>query len=188
MNLAVYCGANQGRENKYVSSAEKVGTWIGKNNHTLVYGGGKAGLMGILADSVLANGGKVIGVIPSFLKNRELAHDGLTKLYTVKNMHERKKMMIDQAEAYLALPGGAGTLEEITEVVSWGRIGEHQNPCIFYNEDGYYDLIRSFYSKMVLEGFLTQQDYEKILFSSSLNTIEQFIQNYIPPQIRSYIK
>jgi uncharacterized protein (TIGR00730 family) len=152
----------------------------------LVYGGGKVGLMGLLADTVIATGGNVIGVMPTFLVEREIAHQNLTEMYIVKDMHERKRKMIDLADCYLALPGGPGTLEEISEVVSWGRVGEHQNPCIFFNINGYYDLLASFFDQMVREGFLTKADRQKIFFSADLAEIRQFIDNYTPPEIRTY--
>ncbi len=186
MKIAVYCGASEGNDPLYKESAKKIGTWIGTNHHTLIYGGGKVGLMGILADTVLSAGGKVVGVIPTFLKEREIAHPNLSELITVNTMHARKKKMIDLADCYIALPGGPGTLEEITEVVSWGRIGEHQNPCIFFNEKGYYNSVQIFYDHMVTEGFLTKEDRSKILFSASLDTIKDFIVSYIPPKIREY--
>ncbi|GIO43984.1 cytokinin riboside 5'-monophosphate phosphoribohydrolase [Paenibacillus apis] len=142
--------------------------------------------MGILADTVLSHGGEVIGIIPGFLRDRELAHPHLTELIVVDSMPERKKYMMDLSKAYLALPGGPGTLEEITECVSWARIGQNEHPCIFYNKNGYYDLVDSFYSKMVDEGFLSTEDRSKILFSDSIGQIEAFIESYIPPGIRQY--
>ncbi|WP_430535716.1 TIGR00730 family Rossman fold protein [Listeria rocourtiae] len=184
--IAVFCGASMGNSSVYQEATKALGKWIAEKYDGLVYGGGKVGLMGILADEVLTNGADVVGVIPEALKNREIAHEGLTELYVVANMHERKAQMIASANVYLAMPGGPGTLEEITEVVSWGRIGEHQNPCILYNVDGYYNLLGKFYNQMVEEGFLTQADRDKILISDSLDEIDQFIISYTPPIIRTY--
>ncbi|MFC0232852.1 TIGR00730 family Rossman fold protein [Vagococcus entomophilus] len=186
MKIAVYCGASVGNDGKYIACAKKIGEWLAKEGHTLVYGGGHAGLMGVLADTVLKNHGDVIGVIPEFLKNRELAHTSLTELFVVEDMHQRKKKMIDLAQCYIALPGGPGTLEEISEVISWGRIGEHRNPCILFNEKEYYNPLQHFYQRMVEEGFLTAEDFSKILFSDSLEEIKSFICSYTPPAIRSY--
>ena len=126
--------------------------------------------------------------MPTFLSKRELAHHGLDELIIVQDMHERKRKMIDLADVFIALPGGPGTLEEISEVISWGRIGEHQNPCIFYNVDGYYDTLAEFFDQMVKTNFLTLEDRQKILFSNSLDDIEQFIINYKAPIIRTYKK
>jgi hypothetical protein len=120
------------------------------------------------------------------LQARELAHEQLNKIIIVSNMHERKAKMIELADCYIAIPGGPGTLEEITEVISWGRIGQHVNPCIFYNVNGYYDLIGQFYDKMVEEGFLTKTDRQKILVTDSLEEINTFISTYVPPDIRQY--
>lgn len=184
--IAVFCGANMGNSPIYQEATVALGKWIAEKHDGLVYGGGKVGLMGVLADQVLANGAEVIGVIPEALKNREIAHEGLTKLHVVANMHERKAQMIASANVYIAMPGGPGTLEEITEVISWGRIGEHANPCILYNVNGYYDLLGKFYDQMVEKGFLTQTDRDKILISESLDEIDQFIASYTPPTIRTY--
>lgn len=184
--MAVYCGANVGNSPVYQEAAEKLALWMKENQYDLVYGGGNVGLMGTVADTLLAAGGEAIGVMPTFLMERELAHTGLTKMYVVQDMHERKKKMIQLADVYLALPGGPGTLEEITEVISWGRVGEHRNPCILYNVNGYYDLLAAFFDQMVETGFLTDTDREKILISDSLEVIQAFIANYTPPAIRQY--
>nr|WP_201782130.1 TIGR00730 family Rossman fold protein [Paenibacillus xylanivorans] len=184
--IAVYCGASKGNNAIYEKAAVQIGNWIVDQEHELVYGGGKAGLMGVLADTVIQRSGIVTGVIPTFLQARELAHDQLNKIIIVSNMHERKAKMIELADCYIALPGGPGTLEEITEVISWGRIGQHVNPCIFYNVNGFYDLIGQFYDKMVAEGFLTNADRQKILVTDSLDEINTFISAYTPPEIRQY--
>lgn len=184
--MAVYCGASLGNKTIYQEQTKELGQWMSQNGYDLVYGGGNVGLMGILADTVIEKGGKVIGIMPSFLLERELAHQHITEMHEVRDMHERKRKMIDLADCYLALPGGPGTLEEISEVVSWGRVGEHQNPCIFFNVDGYYDLLADFFDKMVADGFLTQTDREKVFFSDSLEEIQQFIDTYTPPTIRKY--
>lgn len=186
--MAVYCGASVGTKPIYQERTKELGEWMGTHKYDLVYGGGNVGLMGVLADTVLANGGKAIGVMPTFLLERELAHQHITEMHIVNDMHERKRKMIDLADCYIALPGGPGTLEEISEVVSWGRVGEHQNPCIFFNVDGYYDLLADFFDKMVETGFLTAADRSKIFFSDDLKEIQQFITSYTPPKIRSYKK
>lgn len=186
MNIIVYCGANVGNDPQFRQAASDLGTWIGKNGHGLVYGGGKAGLMGVVADAVLAAGGEAIGVIPLFLENRELAHNGLTDLITVETMDQRKIKMLELGDVCIALPGGAGTLEEIAEAVSWSRIGKNDNPCIFYDQSGYYHHLQAFYDEMVSRDFLSAADREKILFSNSLIDIEAFISSYTPPTLRKY--
>lgn len=184
--MAVYCGASTGNNVMYQERTEELGQWMNNNEYELVFGGGKVGLMGILADTIIENGGKAIGVMPTFLMERELAHQAITEMHIVSDMHERKRKMIDLADCYLALPGGPGTLEEISEVVSWGRVGEHQNPCIFFNVAGYYDLLADFFDKMVMDGFLTKEDRAKIFFSDSLDEIKLFIDTFTPPEIRQY--
>lgn len=184
--MAVYCGASTGNAPVYQEAAKRLGQWMRDNDYDLVYGGGNVGLMGILADTMISVGGKAIGVMPTFLLERELAHEGITEMHIVHDMHERKRKMIDLADCYLALPGGPGTLEEISEVVSWGRVGEHQNPCIFFNINGYYDLLAEFFDKMVETGFLTKEDRSKIYFSDSLADIKTFIGAYTPPTVREY--
>lgn len=186
MNITVYCGASLGNGKEYEEYAENMGKWIGENNHTLVYGGGKVGLMGIVADAVLKEGSKVYGVMPLFLQEREIAHLSLTKMITVDNMTERKKIMMEMGDVFIALPGGPGTLEEISEVISWSRIGQNSKPCIVFNVNGYYDSLKNMYDTMVKEGFLTEEDRNKILFSDSFDEIEEFIEKYEPPKVREY--
>lgn len=186
--IAIYCGASTGNKTSYTEKTRELGQWMIKNNYGLVYGGGAVGLMRVIADTIIEHEGYTIGVMPTFLSERELSHHGLDELIIVKDMHERKRKMIDLADVFIALPGGPGTLEEISEVISWGRIGEHQNPCIFYNVDGYYDTLAEFFDQMVKTNFLTLEDRQKILFSNSLDDIEQFIINYEAPIIRTYKK
>lgn len=186
MNITVYCGASLGNHESYLQATKALAQWIAARGHQLVYGGGRAGLMGLVADTVLAQGGKVIGIMPTFLQERELAHPALTELQTVDSMSERKLKMIELGDAYIALPGGPGTLEEIAEVVSWARTGQNPNPCVFLNVEGYYEPLKAFYDQMVSSGFLTQADRDKILFSENLAEIEHFIQHYTPPEIRRY--
>lgn len=186
MNIVVYCGASNGNDPVYRQTAKNLGEWIADQKHTLIYGGGKAGLMGVIADSVIDKKGKVIGVMPTFLMERELAHSKLTKMYSVKTMSERKQKMLDLGDACIALPGGPGTLEEITEMISWSRVGQNPNPCILFNENGFYDPLKNLYDSMVDSEFLTQNDRDKTLFSNSLKEINQFIKNYTPPEIRKY--
>ena len=185
-NVTVYCGASFGVDERYQEVTKKLGEWIGKNNYNLVYGGGRSGLMGLIADSVLENGGKVTGIITHFLSEREVAHEGITKLIKVDTMSERKKKMADLADIFIALPGGPGTLEEITEVVSWAVLALHPCPCIFFNFDNYYNHIRDFYDLMVEKGYMKKEARDKILFTNSFEEIGNFIANYEPPKAREY--
>lgn len=184
--MAVYCGASAGKTKGYQEGAVALANWLVANHYDLVFGGGNVGLMGVLADKVLEKGGQVIGVMPTFLIEREIAHQTITQLHVVKDMHERKRKMMDLADCYLALPGGPGTLEEISEVVSWGRVGEHQNPCIFFNINGYYDLMAQFFDHMVMEGFLSESDRSKIFISDSLEAIQDFIATFEASRPVSY--
>lgn len=188
MKIVVYCGASTGHHTIYQEGTIAMGAWIGKNNHTLVYGGGRIGLMGILADTVLKHKAPVIGVMPQFLVAREVAHPLVKSFYQTDTMSERKNKMIELGDAFIALPGGPGTLEEITEVISWARLGKNTKPCIFWNIDGYYNDIKHMYQHMVDTGFLTPDDHKKILFTESFEELDRFIQSYEPPQIRKYQK
>ncbi|MCO7176864.1 TIGR00730 family Rossman fold protein [Sporolactobacillus kofuensis] len=186
--IAVYCGASKGKNPIYEDYAVKLAKWITDAQCELVYGGGKVGLMGIVADTVLDHGGKVIGVMPQFLVDREIAHDQLSRLVVVNDMDERKKKMMDLSDCCMALPGGPGTLEEISEAISWARLGENASPCIFLNVNGYYDLIGRFFDQMVDEGFLSSEDRKKVLISDSFDEIKTFIETYVPPHVRTYSK
>ncbi|MFT8318463.1 MAG: TIGR00730 family Rossman fold protein [Sporolactobacillus sp.] len=185
-NVAVYCGASTGKRTIYQESAIRLGQWIAGHHYHLVYGGGKVGLMGIIARTVLSEQGLVTGIIPKLLVDRELAYEGLSTLLVVDDMAERKKKMMTLADCCIALPGGPGTLEEIAEAISWARLGENSSPCIFYNVNHYYDSIILLFDKMTDEGFLTGEDREKILVTDSLSEIETFIESYTPPKVRQY--
>lgn len=154
MKIAVYCGSRMGRASAYEEAASALGHWIAANGHTLVYGGGNIGLMGVVADTVLADGGRVIGVIPEFLLEHEKGHEGLHTLEIVSSMSERKNRMIELADLYVALPGGPGTLEEIAEVISLRRLHLHDKPCVLFNCGGYYEPLRALFAQMCGEGFL----------------------------------
>ena len=178
MNIAVYCAANQRSCSIFGERTEELGKWIAKKNHTLVYGGGNTGLMGVVATSVMNAGGQVIGVMPQFFVEREIAKKDITKLHIVETMSERKNKMIELSEAYIALPGGPGTLEEIAEVVSWVRVGQTNGICIFYNMQGYYDHLEAFFNHMVTTKLLSKEDRNQIHFVKSLEEIEKLIENY----------
>ncbi|MEL7145535.1 MAG: TIGR00730 family Rossman fold protein [Bacteroidota bacterium] len=161
--IAVFCGSMKGARDSYTEAARTLGGLLAASNITLVYGGGKVGLMGILADAVMDNGGKVIGIIPEKLMDMEVGHKGITELIVVKNMHERKAMMSELSDAFVCLPGGIGTLEEIFEVYTWSRIGYHSKPCGLINVDGFYDPLSDLLSHTVKEGFLSAASAEDLL-------------------------
>jgi uncharacterized protein (TIGR00730 family) len=160
--ICVFCGSASGRAPTYAAAARELGQLLAKRGIGLVYGGGNVGLMGELADAVLDAGGRAIGVIPQQLVDREIAHGGLTELHVVENLHQRKALMAELADAFLTLPGGVGTMEELFEVWSWGRLGLHSKPCGLLNVDGYFDSLRTLTDQMVTEGFL-EPEYRKML-------------------------
>ena len=152
--ICVFCGSNRGSESAYVDAARALGRLFASEGIALVYGGGSVGLMGELADSVLAAGGEAIGVIPQALADREIAHAGLTKLHVVDSMHTRKAMMADLSDAFIAMPGGVGTFEEFFEAVTWTQLGLHRKPCGLLNVAGFYTPLAAFIDQAVSEGFI----------------------------------
>jgi uncharacterized protein (TIGR00730 family) len=156
-SVCVFCGSNAGNDSRFAEAARDFGTLLAKEGIALVYGGGHVGLMGILADAVLANGGKVIGVIPRALWDREVGHRGLTELHIVETMHERKAMMASLADAFVALPGGLGTLEEIFEVWTWAQLGIHAKPLGFLDVAEFYGPLLEFLDRGVEAGFIRTQ-------------------------------
>ena len=155
-SLCVYCGSRPGDRPAFAEVAIEVGTWIGQRGGQLVYGGGHNGLMGILADATLAAGGRVVGVIPKALVEKEWAHRGCTELHVVENMHERKAMMAERADAFLALPGGIGTMEEFFEVWTWRQLGYHNKPVGLLNMAGFYESLLAFLASAVKSGFMNE--------------------------------
>ena len=153
-SVCVYCGSRPGADPAFAASARSIGQWIGRHGGQLVYGGGHNGLMGILADATLEAGGRVIGVIPTALVEKEWAHTGCTELHIVENMHERKRIMAEHADAFLALPGGIGTLEEFFEVWTWRQLGYHDKPVGLLNLNGYYDHLLAFLQSSARSGFM----------------------------------
>ena len=181
-SIAIFCGSSLGTDQIFADVAELTGETIAKQGKTLVYGGGRSGLMGIVADSALAAGGKVIGVIPQGLVDRELAHPDLTELYIVKNMHERKTKMSELSDGFIALPGGAGTIEEIFEQWTWAQLGIHRKPCAFLNIDGFYDDLLKFIQKTADKGFTHQRFNSSLIASDSIEEVLHQFKVYQPPQ------
>lgn len=159
-SVCVFCGSSAGRSDVYRASAIQTGELLTSKRATLIYGGGRVGLMGILADAVLAGEGSVIGVIPRFLATRELAHAGCTQLHTVDSMHERKALMAGLADAFIALPGGLGTFDEFCEIISWSQLGLHTKPVGLLNVAGYYDGLLMQIDRAVEEGFCRPEHRE----------------------------
>lgn len=174
MNITVYLGANRGNNDKFRAAVEELGAFIGRRGDTLIYGGSKSGLMGILADSVLACGGTVIGVEPQMFMDNELQHDSITKLIVTKDMPERKAKMIELGDAFIAFPGGTGTLEEIAEVMSMVSLKLIDAPCILYNLDGYYDGLKELLSTMISYDLSSEKRQEGIFFANSIAEIAEY--------------
>jgi uncharacterized protein (TIGR00730 family) len=181
MKICVFCGSSSGLDPAYRESVAVAARSLALSGATLVYGGGRVGLMGVVADAALGAGGEVIGVMPRPLVEREIAHAGLHRLHVVETMHERKTTMSTLADAFLALPGGAGTLEEMFEQWTWGQLGIHSKPCAFLNVKGYFEPIRMMVEKMVAEGFLLPQFAAMLSFSESIDDVLAKFRSYVPP-------
>ena len=176
-SLCVYCGSRPGTDPAFAETARQVGQWIGDHDGQLVYGGGRNGLMGIVADATLAAGGRVIGVIPKALVEKEWAHIGCTELHIVDTMHERKRIMAEHADAFLSLPGGIGTMEEFFEVWTWRQLGYHAKPVGLLNLNGYYDHLLAFLHTSVQNGFMSDWQMELIhVGAEPIALLEQLVQ------------
>lgn len=171
--ICVFCASSYGANPEYLSIATELGSAIARHGYGLVYGGATVGLMGAVADATLAGGGEVIGVLPEALSNREIAHAGLTKLHRVGTMHERKGLMASYADAFLALPGGYGTLDEFMEILTWAQLRIHIKPCILINARNYYDGLLAFLDHAAAEGFLQKKNRELLLVA---NDVEEALQ------------
>ena len=175
MNITVYLGANEGNDPCLRKAVQELGTWIGVSGNALVYGGSKSGLMGAIADSVLEAHGEVTGVEPEFFIKDEFQHDGLTKLIVTRDMSERKSKMIELGDAFIAFPGGTGTLEEITEVMSKVSLKHLNAPCILYNLSGYYDHLKALLNHMIEAGLSSRARQEGIYFAENLEEIKEIL-------------
>jgi uncharacterized protein (TIGR00730 family) len=171
VRICVFCGANNGHDELYVRTARALGETLSRRKIDVVYGGGRIGLMGQVADAALAAGGRVIGVIPQRLDEREIAHAGLTELHVVESMHERKALMAHLSDAFLALPGGFGTLEEFCEAVTWTQLGIHDKPCGLLNVGGYFDPLIEMFDRCVATGFVTTVTREIVRAASEVDAI-----------------
>lgn len=175
MNITVYLGANEGNDPCLQNAVRELGTWIGSSGNSLVYGGSKSGLMGVIADSVLSAGGEATGVEPQFFIESEFQHDGLTKLIMTKDMSERKSKMIELGDAFIAFPGGTGTLEEIAEVMSMVSMKHLNAPCILYNLNGYYNGLKALLDHMIEKGLSSKERQDGIYFAGNLEEIKRIL-------------
>ena len=171
MNITVYLGANEGKDPALKAAVRELGTWIGENQHTLIYGGSKSGLMGDLAESTLLAGGRVIGVEPQFFIDMGFEYDAITQLIVTRDMSDRKAKMIELGDAFIAFPGGTGTLEEISEIMSKVALGHLSAPCIIYNLNGYYNSLRALLDHMTQMGLSSEEKQQGIYFAEDLSDI-----------------
>ncbi len=185
--VCVFCGSSFGKKAVYLQSAEELGNYLADHNIGLVYGGGNVGLMGAMADAALAAGGEVIGVIPEHLMAREVGHRGLTKLHIVQSMHERKALMADLSDAFLALPGGFGTFDEFCEVLTWSQLGLHQKPCGLLNVNGYYTPLLEMFDHAVTEGFLRPENRAIVLAGETIPRLLDAMRAWRPVTVEKWL-
>lgn len=186
-SVCVFCGASPGGDPAYRAAAEAMGREIAGRGLRLVYGGARVGLMGAVADAALGAGGEVIGVLPHALADKEIGHDGLTRFEVVASMHERKARMAELSDGFIALPGGAGTLEEIFEIWTWGQLGFHAKPAAFLNVRGYYNGLRAFVDHAVGEAFLKAPHRDMLIFREDCAAALDALAAYVPPVVEKWI-
>ena len=187
-SVCVFCGSSFGNRKEYEAAARATGAAIARSGLRLVYGGARVGLMGAVADSALAEGGEVTGVLPVALQEKELAHTGLSELHVVASMHERKAMMADLSDGFIALPGGAGTLEELFEIWTWGQLGYHDKPCGFLNAAGFYDGLLTFLDRQRDEGFVRAEMRDMVLVRETAEDMLAAFESYLPPATPKWIE
>lgn len=179
-SVCVFCGANPGLNSDYVEAAQVFGRTLAEQGLTLVYGGGNVGLMGEVADAALAAGGRVAGVIPTFLKDKEVAHLGVSELIVTHSMHERKAKMAELSDAFVALPGGLGTFEELFEMVTWSQLHIHAKPVSLYNVNGFYDRLLDFVRHASAEGFLRKENLGLLQSADTVEGVLSTLRNFVP--------
>ena len=186
-SISVFCGSSVGFDKIYRENAYALGKFLAHKNITLVYGGANRGLMRYLADGALDNNGKVVGVMPAFLKSKEVAYEKITELIIVETMHERKWKMSQLSDAVIAMPGGFGTLDEFFEMITWGQLVLHQKPVSLLNINGYFDSLLNFADHMVREGFLKQENRELIIADDRIESLFEKLNSYNPPNAEKWI-
>lgn len=186
--ICVYCASNDGARPEYLAAAREIGALFAQRGITLVYGGGRVGLMGAMADAALAAGGEVIGIMPHGLVQREVAHHGLTTLHVVDSMHERKAMMADMADAFIALPGGVGTLEEFFETWTWAQLGVHQKPVGLLDVANYWKPLIALLDHVAAEGFLRGTPLDWLVLDADAVTLIDRLAQFDPPRLRRWLR
>jgi uncharacterized protein (TIGR00730 family) len=186
--VCVFCGSSPGFDAAFIDGARALGGAIAATGRTLVYGGAKVGLMGAIADSVLAGGGTVTGVIPKSLLDKEVAHQGLTELHVVSSMHERKMMMAERSEAFIAMPGGLGTLEELFEVWTWAQLGLHQKPIGLFGPKPFFAPLLAYLDSLVVQGFVRLEHRQMVSVEEDPNVLLARLEAYQPPSVQKWIE
>lgn len=186
-NICVFCGSSDGNDTAITTAAEELAQLFVNRNITLVYGAAKIGVMGTLAKQMLAQKGEVIGIIPQFLKKKEVVHLGLTDLVTTDNMHDRKLLMQQRSDGFIALPGGFGTLEELFEIITWLQLGLHAKPIGLLNANGFYDALLELLETMVKRGFLSMENYELLLVDTTPAGLLTKMEAFKPPQLPKWL-
>jgi uncharacterized protein (TIGR00730 family) len=179
-SIAVYCGSSLGNDPKFLEDATELGKTLAKENITLIYGGSQIGIMGTVANATLQNGGEVIGVIPEFLKRKEIEHNGLTALHITQTMVERKMKMIELAEGFIALPGGFGTMEELFEVITALQLAQMQHPVAILNSNGYYDELLAMMQTMMQKQLLKPKNFEMLIVETDVQKLLERMRNFVP--------
>jgi hypothetical protein len=187
-SVCVFCGSSPGFESVYLEAARRLGLLLAERQIGLVYGGSKLGLMGAMADACLSRGGSVIGVMPQALVDREIAHRGLAELRVVSSMHQRKALMADLAEAFIALPGGYGTWEEFIEVLTWSQLGLHRKACALLNVNGYYDCLLAMADRAASDGFLKAAHREMLISDANPQQLLQRLETYQIPVVTKWVQ
>lgn len=187
MRLCVFCGSSSGRTAVYSEAASQLGAALAYAGIGLVYGGSSVGLMGTVADATLQQQGEVIGIIPRSLWDKEVGHTGMADLRVVDSMHERKALMAELADGFIALPGGAGTLEELFEVWTWAQLGYHRKPCALLNINGYYDRLLDFLDHVVAEGFVKPVHRDMLIIEDNVDSLLAAIHAYTPPNVVKWV-
>jgi uncharacterized protein (TIGR00730 family) len=185
--ICVFCGSSDGARPIYKDAARRLGVALARRRVGLVYGGGRVGLMGAVADALMAEGGEVVGVIPHALVAREAAHEGITELRVVDSMHERKALMATLADAFVSLPGGMGTIEETCEMLTWAQLGIHRKPCAVVNVDGYFDPLLAFFDRGVAEGFIRPEHRALLVEARDPEAALDLVEAYRPPALEKWI-
>ena len=187
-SIAVFCGSSTGNHPLYVEKAKELGIYLGQNDYDLVYGGGNIGLMGAIANAAIESGSEVTGVLPHFLRKREVGNLANGKLILVDSMHERKQTMERLSDGFIAMPGGLGTLDELAEILTWTQLGLHQKPIGLYNINGYFDTLLSMFDKMVENGFMKPENRKMLLVSSKPDELFDQMLKYTAPPVPKWLK